>query len=113
MNQTELIIIGAGHAGREAAWATANMGLETTVFTINLDMVGQMSCNPAVGGLAKGHMVRELDALGGLMPTVADATGIQFKMLNRSRGPAVQAPEHTVVQAFAVAPRRPAWPSAG
>lgn len=92
MNQSEVIIIGAGHAGCEAAWATANMGLETTVFTINLDMVGQMSCNPAVGGLAKGHMVRELDALGGLMPTVADATGIQFKMLNRSRGPAVQAP---------------------
>ena len=92
MQQTDVIIIGAGHAGCEAAWATAQMGLETTVFTINLDMVGQMSCNPAVGGLAKGHMVRELDALGGLMPRIADETGIQFKMLNRSRGPAVQAP---------------------
>ena len=90
--KTELIVIGAGHAGCEAAWAAANMGLETTVFTINLDMVGQMSCNPAVGGLAKGHMVRELDALGGLMPKIADRTAIQFRVLNRSRGPAVQAP---------------------
>lgn len=90
--QTDVIVIGAGHAGCEAAFATAKLGLKTTVFTINLDMVGQMSCNPAVGGLAKGHMVRELDVFGGLMPTVADATGIQFKMLNKSRGPAVQAP---------------------
>lgn len=90
--KTDVIIIGAGHAGCEAAWATAKMGLATTVCTINLDMVGQMSCNPAVGGLAKGHMVRELDALGGLMPGIADRTGIMFKMLNRSRGPAVQAP---------------------
>ena len=89
---SDVIIIGAGHAGSEAAWATAKMGLKTTVYTINLDAVGQMSCNPAVGGLAKGHMVRELDALGGLMPKIADQTGIQFKMLNRSRGPAVQAP---------------------
>jgi len=88
----DVIVIGAGHAGCEAAWAAAQMGLQTTMFTINLDMVGQMSCNPAIGGLAKGHMVRELDALGGLMPRVADATGIQFRLLNRSRGPAVQAP---------------------
>ena len=92
MMKTDVIIIGAGHAGCEAAWATAKLGLKTTVFTINLDMVGQMSCNPAIGGLAKGHMVRELDALGGLMPLVADETGIQFKLLNKSRGPAVQAP---------------------
>lgn len=92
MKPPRVIVIGAGHAGCEAAWACAQLGLDTTVFTINLDMVGQMSCNPAVGGLAKGHMVRELDALGGLMPRVADATGIQFRMLNRSRGPAVQAP---------------------
>jgi len=90
--KTDVIIIGAGHAGCEAAWTTAKMGLNTTVYTINLDMVGQMSCNPAIGGLAKGHMVRELDAMGGLMPVVADETGIQFKMLNKSRGPAVQAP---------------------
>ena len=90
--KTDVIVVGAGHAGCEAAWATAKMGLKTTVFTINLDMVGQMSCNPAIGGLAKGHMVRELDAMGGLMPGVADETAIQFRMLNRSRGPAVQAP---------------------
>ena len=90
--ETDVIVIGAGHAGCEAAWVTAGMGLKTTVFTINLDMVGQMSCNPAVGGLAKGHMVRELDAMGGLMPTISDRTGIQFRMLNKSRGPAVQAP---------------------
>jgi len=90
--KTDVIVIGAGHAGCEAAWATAQMGLATSVCTINIDMVGQMSCNPAVGGLAKGHMVRELDALGGIMPTIADRTGIMFKMLNRSRGPAVQAP---------------------
>lgn len=89
---TDVIIIGAGHAGCEAAWATARMGLKTTLFTINLDMVGQMSCNPAVGGLAKGHMVRELDAMGGLMPVISDETSIQFRMLNKSRGPAVQAP---------------------
>lgn len=92
MLKSDVIVIGAGHAGCEAAWACANMGLKTSVYTINLDMVGQMSCNPAVGGLAKGHMVRELDALGGLMPRIADQTGIQFKMLNRSKGPAVQAP---------------------
>ncbi|PIE89301.1 MAG: tRNA uridine-5-carboxymethylaminomethyl(34) synthesis enzyme MnmG [Acidobacteria bacterium] len=89
---TDIIIIGAGHAGCEAAWTAAKLGLRVTVLTINLDMVGQMSCNPAIGGLAKGHMVRELDAFGGLMPLVADATGIQFKLLNKSRGPAVQAP---------------------
>ena len=90
--KTDVVVIGAGHAGCEAAWATARLGLSTTMVTINLDMVGQMSCNPAIGGLAKGHMVRELDALGGLMPRIADQTGIQFRMLNRSRGPAVQAP---------------------
>ena len=91
-NEVDVIVIGAGHAGCEAAWAAAKLGCQTVVLTINLDMVGQMSCNPAIGGLAKGHMVRELDALGGLMPVVADETGIQFRMLNKSRGPAVQAP---------------------
>ncbi|MBI3939918.1 MAG: tRNA uridine-5-carboxymethylaminomethyl(34) synthesis enzyme MnmG [Acidobacteria bacterium] len=88
----DLIVIGGGHAGCEAALASAKMGLRTALVTINLDTIGQMSCNPAVGGIAKGHVVRELDCLGGVMPKVIDQTGIQFRMLNSSRGPAVQAP---------------------
>ena len=88
----DVIVIGAGHAGCEAAHAAAQMGAKTAVVTFNLDMIAQMSCNPAIGGIAKGHLVRELDALGGLMGRVIDQTGIQFRMLNRSRGPAVQAP---------------------
>jgi tRNA uridine 5-carboxymethylaminomethyl modification enzyme len=88
----DVIVIGAGHAGCEAASACARMGCETALVTINLDMIGQMSCNPAVGGIAKGHLVREIDALGGIMGRVIDRTGIQFRLLNRSRGPAVQAP---------------------
>src|SRR5262250_2081834 len=88
----DVIVIGAGHAGCEAASASARLGAETALVTINLDLIGQMSCNPAVGGIAKGHVVRELDCLGGAMPEVIDKTGIQFRMLNRSRGPAVQAP---------------------
>src|SRR5262245_1586300 len=88
----DVIVIGAGHAGCEAAHASARMGARTALVTINLDLIGQMSCNPAIGGVAKGHMVREIDALGGLMGTVADRTGIQFRLLNRSRGPAVQSP---------------------
>lgn len=85
-------MIGAGHAGCEAAHASARLGAKTALVTINLDLVGQMSCNPAIGGVAKGHMVREIDALGGVMGIVADRTGIQFRLLNRSRGPAVQSP---------------------
>lgn len=85
----DVIIIGAGHAGCEAALAAARMGLSTCIFTMNLDMIGQMSCNPAIGGLAKGHLVREIDALGGEMARAADGAGIQFRMLNRSKGPAV------------------------
>ena len=88
----EVVVIGGGHAGCEAAAAAARMGARTALFSINLDMIAQMSCNPSVGGIAKGHLVREIDALGGLMGLVADRTGIQFRLLNRSRGPAVQAP---------------------
>ena len=85
----EVIVIGAGHAGCEAALASARMGLSTCIFTMNLDTIGQMSCNPAIGGLAKGHLVREIDVLGGEMAKVADKAGIQFRMLNKSKGPAV------------------------
>jgi len=90
--QFDVIVIGAGHAGCEAAHAAARLGAATAIVTLNLDMIAQMSCNPAIGGIAKGHLVREMDALGGLMGGVIDRTGIQFRLLNRSRGPAVQAP---------------------
>ncbi len=90
--QFDVVIIGAGHAGCEAASASARIGAETALVTINLDLIGQMSCNPAIGGIAKGHIVREIDALGGIMGRVIDRTGIQFRLLNRSRGPAVQSP---------------------
>jgi tRNA uridine 5-carboxymethylaminomethyl modification enzyme len=88
----DVIVVGAGHAGCEAAHACARLGLKTLMLGLNLDTIAAMSCNPAIGGLAKGHLVREIDALGGLMALAADATGIQFKMLNMSKGPAVQAP---------------------
>ncbi len=88
----EVVVIGAGHAGCEAAVATSRMGLRTALVTLNLDLIAQMSCNPAVGGIAKGHLVREVDALGGVMGEVTDAVGIQFRLLNTSRGPAVWSP---------------------
>ena len=88
----DVVVVGAGHAGCEAAMAAARMGLRTAIFTLNLDLIAQMSCNPAIGGVAKGHLVREVDALGGVMGEVADACGIQFRLLNTSRGPAVWSP---------------------
>src|SRR5579884_1147357 len=90
--QFDVVVVGAGHAGCEAAVAAARMGLKTALFTLNVDLIAQMSCNPAVGGIAKGHLVREVDALGGIMGEVTDAVGIQFRLLNTSRGPAVWSP---------------------
>src|SRR5277367_3244042 len=87
-----VIVVGAGHAGCEAARACARLGLKTAIVTMNLDLIAQMSCNPAVGGIAKGHLVREIDALGGIMGEITDAVGIQFRLLNTSRGPAVWSP---------------------
>jgi len=92
LTKYDVIVVGAGHAGCEAARACARMGLRTAMITMNLDLIAQMSCNPAVGGIAKGHLVREIDALGGVMGEVTDAVGIQFRLLNTSRGPAVWSP---------------------
>ena len=88
----DVVVVGAGHAGCEAAMASSRMGLKTALYTLNVDLIAQMSCNPAVGGIAKGHLVREVDALGGIMGEITDAVGIQFRLLNTSRGPAVWSP---------------------
>src|SRR5258708_1544226 len=85
----EVVVVGAGHAGCEAAMAAARMGLKTALFTLNVDLIAQMSCNPAIGGIAKGHLVREVDALGGIMGEITDAVGIQFALPNTPPGPAV------------------------
>jgi tRNA uridine 5-carboxymethylaminomethyl modification enzyme len=90
--QFEIVVVGAGHAGCESAMAAARMGLKTALYTLNVDLIAQMSCNPAIGGIAKGHLVREVDALGGIMGEITDAVGIQFRLLNTSRGPAVWSP---------------------
>ena len=104
MSDLDVIVIGCGHAGVEAAWAAAKLGRSVGLCTLTRETVAHMPCNPAVGGTAKGHLVREIDALGGLMGRAIDATGIQFKLLNRSRGPAVWSP-----RAQADKPRYGAW----
>src|SRR4029079_2530745 len=92
MDSFDVIVIGAGHAGCEAAYAAARLGAHVGLCTLSADTVAHMACNPAIGGTAKGHLVREIDALGGLMGVAIDATAIQFKLLNQSRGPAVWSP---------------------
>src|SRR3954454_12733557 len=92
LKKYDVVVVGGGHAGCEAARACARLGLNTALVAMNTDLIAQMSCNPAIGGIAKGHLVREIDALGGVMGELTDAVGIQFRLLNTSRGPAVCSP---------------------